>query len=274
MIKNKVSKVQMVLQTILEKFKTGDLPKAIAYSMFPIPKTPSDRWSYMNRIIMFLSGTNDARGIKQWNGAGRYVKPGSKAIYILVPYFVKETQVEDDEAESLRGFMARPVFKVEDTEGEPLDYLKEVPVPELPLMERAKELGLTVSTVLPYHDFLGVYLANAKEIVIASPEEIVFFHELSHAAHELCIGKLRPGQQWDQEIIAELSAQALCHLIGKTPDKTLRNAYRYIENYAASAGLKPVTACLKVINDVETILNFILGKEVKKHVEHSITRAA
>lgn len=270
----KVSKVQMELQTILEKFKTGNVPRAIAYSMFPIPKTPSDRWSYMNRLIMFMSDTSDARGIKQWNSVGRYVKQGSKAIYILVPYFVKGRYIEDDEAEILKGFMARPVFKVQDTEGELLDYLKVIPVPELPLLERAKELGITVSTVLPYQKFLGVYLSDLKEIVIASPEEIIFFHELSHAAHELCIGKLRPGQNWNQEITAELSAQALCYLIGKKPDKTLGNAYRYIENYADAAGLKPVSACLKVISDVERILNFILGKEVKKHVERPFKRAA
>jgi len=270
----RVSKVQMVLQTIMEKFKTGDIPKAIAYSMFPLPKTPSDTWSYLNRMIMFLSGTNDARGIRQWNSVGRSVKRGAKAIYILVPYFVKGKDVEDDDEEILKGFMVSPVFKVQDTEGEHLDYLKDIPMPELPLMERAEELGIKVSTELSCYGFYGVYIANKKEIVIASPEEIVFFHELSHAAYEFCIDKLKPGQDWIQEVIAELSAQALCHLVGKKPSQTLGNTYRYIESYAAEGGLKPVTACLKVINDVEIILNFILGKEVKKYVEHPIQRTA
>lgn len=271
---NKVTKVQMVLQTILEKFRTGDVPKAIAYSMFPIRGIPSDRWSYVNRMIMLFSGTMDARGIRQWNQAGRYVKQGSKAIYILVPYFVKDTCTEEDEAEILKGFIAKPVFRVEDTEGDTLDYEKEIPLPELPLLERAKEWGITVSTISPNPKFLGAYLADTNEILIATPEEIVFFHELSHAAYELCIGKLKPGQNWDQEIIAELSAQVLCHLIGKNPNNNLGNTYRYIENYADEAGLKPVSACLKVIGNVERILNFILGKEVKKRVEHSIERAA
>lgn len=270
----RITKVQKVLHGILEKFKTGDVPKAIAYSMFPIRGTPSDKWSYINRMIMLLSGTIDARGIKQWNSVGRYVKQGSKAIYIVVPYFVKETHVEDDENEILKGFMAKPVFKVENTEGDLLDYEKDIPLPDFPLLERAKEWGITVITISPNPKYLGAYISNEKEIFIATPEEIVFFHELSHAAYELCIGQLKPGQNWDQEIIAELSAQALCHLIGKKPNNNLGNTYRYIESYAAKEGLKPVTACLKVINDVETILNFILGKEVKKHVEHSITRAA
>jgi hypothetical protein len=270
----RASKVQMVLHGILEKFKTGDVPKAIVYSMFPIKGTPSDRWSYINRMIMLLSGTVDARGIRQWNRVGRSVKHGSKAIYILVPYFVKRRCLDDDETEMLKGFMAKPVFGVEDTEGELLDYEKEIPLPDLPLLQRAKEWGITVSTILPCPKFLGVYLSKAKEIAIASPEEIVFFHELSHAAYELCIGKLKSGQRWDQEIIAELSAQALCHLIGKNPHNTMGNTYRYIESYADHAGLKPVSACLKVIDDVERVLNFIMGREVNTNVEHSIERAA
>jgi hypothetical protein len=257
----------------LEKFKTGDVPKAIVYSMFPIKGTPSDRWSYINRMIMLLSGTIDARGIRQWNKVGRSVKPGSKALYILVPFFVKRRCLEDDETEILKGFMAKPVFGVEDTEGEPLDYEKEIPLPDLPLLERAKEWGITVSTISPHPKYLGVYFSDVKEIVIASPEEIVFFHELSHASYELCIGQLKPGQRWDQEIIAELSAQALCHLVGKQPKNNLGNTYKYIESYADHAGLKPISACLKVINDVETVLNFIL-KGGESDVERAIARTA
>ncbi len=269
----RVTKVQQVLHSILEKFKTGDIPKAIVYSMFPIRGTPSDSWSYINRMIMLLSGTIDARGIRQWNKAGRSVKRGAKAIYILVPYFVKRRCLENDENEILRGFMAKPVFCVEDTEGEPLDYEKEIPLPDLPLLERAKELGVTVSTISPCPKFLGVYISDAKEIVLATPEEIVFFHELSHAAYDLCIHKLKPGQRWDQEIIAELSAQALCHLVGKQPNNNLGNTYKYIERYAESARLKPISACLKVINDVETVLNFIL-KGGESYVEQTIAREA
>ena len=245
----RVTKVQKVLHGILEKFKTGDVPKAIVYSMFPIKGTPSDRWSYINRMIMLLYGTVDARGIRQWNRVGRSVKRGSKAIYILVPYFVKGRCLDDDETEMLKGFMAKPVFGVEDTEGEPLGYEKEILLPDLPLLERAKEWGITVSAISPYPKYLGVYFADAKEIVIASPEEIVFFHELSHAAYDMSIGKLKTGQRWDQEIIAELSAQALCCLVGKDGRDTLGNSYAYIESYAkrqVSHLFQPASRCWKM----------------------------
>lgn len=36
-------RVKSVLNSILQKFKNGDIPEAIAYSMFPFPDVPSDR---------------------------------------------------------------------------------------------------------------------------------------------------------------------------------------------------------------------------------------
>ena len=58
-------KVKKVLENILHCFKTGDVPKAIAYSMFPIPNIPAANWSLCNRTLMFFSGTQDARGYRQ-----------------------------------------------------------------------------------------------------------------------------------------------------------------------------------------------------------------
>ncbi|RZB31320.1 MAG: hypothetical protein SRB2_04845 [Desulfobacteraceae bacterium Eth-SRB2] len=78
-------KVKSVLKSVLERFETGDIPEAIAYSMFPFPEVPSARWSLLNRTLMFLSGTMDARGIRQWNKVSRYVNRGSKCLFILVP---------------------------------------------------------------------------------------------------------------------------------------------------------------------------------------------
>ena len=142
--------VRETLKSILEAFESGNIPEAIAYSMFPIPDVPSCRWSVLNRISIFLSGTADARGFRQWNDAGRHVKKGARAIYILVPRMIKrETASETGEAEEeevLAGFMGKPVFRVEDTEGEPLDY-EQLELPPLPLMERAKEWGLSVKAV-------------------------------------------------------------------------------------------------------------------------------
>jgi len=59
-------KVKSVLNSVLEKFETGDIPEAMAYSMFPFPAVPSAEWSLFNRTLQFLHATIDSRGIRQW----------------------------------------------------------------------------------------------------------------------------------------------------------------------------------------------------------------
>jgi hypothetical protein len=254
-------RVRNVLEGILEKFKTGDIPKAVAYSLFPIPDIPSAKWSFMNNFIMYLSGTMDARGYRQWEKAGRHVIKGAKAIHILVPRFKKvEGEIEglDYVAMTIAGFMAKPVFKVEDTAGEPLDYRQEVILPCFPLMEKASEWGIKVKGMRINSFFLGIYSRKNQEIILATAEESIFFHELAHAAHARLMEDMNRCEHWYKEIVAELSAQALCQLIGKEPRDTLGNSYRYIDHYAKKAGLQPVSACLKVIDEVKNVLSLIL----------------
>jgi len=256
-------KVKAVLEGILERFKSGDIPQAIAHVTFPTVAVPSSKWSFMNRLIMYIGDTTDARGICQWNKVGRKVKKGAKAIYILIPRLIKTTSADEPEPERpvLRGFLAKPVFRVEDTEGEPLDYGKEVTLPNLPLMEKAKEWGISVCAAPWLNDAYGAYIATSQQIFLATPEEIVFFHELAHAAYERTVGKLRPGQCWDQEIVAELSAQTLCHIVGRSPQDHMGTSYRYIERYARAEGLSPLSACLKVLDHVYKVLTLILDLE-------------
>jgi hypothetical protein len=64
--------------------------------------------------------------------------------------------------------------------------------------------------------------------------------------------------------VAELSAEALSRIFGlKT---TTGNSYKYIESYAAQAGLSPVMACLQVLGDTEKVLKLIL-EEAKPEIE-------
>jgi hypothetical protein len=252
--------VRETLNSILEAFETGNIPEAIAFSMFPIPDLPSSNWSVLNRINIFLSGTADARGFRQWNDAGRHVKRGAKAIHILVPRMIKrkissETGEAEDE-EVLSGFMARPVFRVEDTDGEPLDY-QQIELPELPLIQRAREWGLTVKAVPGNYQYHGYFSQDKKEIGLASKDEAVFFHEISHAAHQRIVGDLWTVPPWEKEVVAELAAAALCKIVGKESNY-LGASYQYIKHYAEQEGLSPVKACLKVINQTEAVLTAIL----------------
>jgi len=257
-------RVKNVLNTIIEKFKSGDIPEAVALASFPIPDTPSAKWSFTNRTLMFLSGTGDARGFRQWQEVNRWVQRGARAIYILVPCFRKKADATDEE-EIIAYFKPTPVFRFEDTEGDPLDH-ENATLPDLPLIETAQKWGISVTSVPGNYRYRGYYCPERHQIALASPEEKTFFHELSHAAHEKVKGSLKTGQDPLQEIIAELSAQALCYLVGKRAKETIGNTYQYIEEYATKMNLSPYNACLRVLTETESVLNTILNGGVPNAV--------
>jgi len=251
-------RVKNVLNSILQRFETGDIPEAIAYSMFPFLDVPSARWSLLNRTLMFLSATMDARGYKQWHNVNRYVKKGSKAFYIIVPYLKTIEDELDERKYTLKGFGVKAVFRVEDTDGEPLEY-ENIELPDVPLMERAEEWGISVRAIPGNYQYYGYFSVDRKEIAIATNQECVFFHELAHCADYLLNGRLKKGQDPLQEIIAELSAHALAIIVGKSAEDTVGNSYRYIQKYADQLNMSLHTACLKVMSQVEQVLNLILN---------------
>ena len=254
-------KARQALQSIIQSFENGDIPEVFAYSTFPIPNIPAAQWSLLNRMLMFIAGTSDARGFRQWQEVRRHVKKGAKAFTILAPRFLKKHPDDGDEKEErtlLAGFLAVPVFKVEDTEGEPLDY-QQIELPKLPLIEVAQRWGISVKAIPGNYLYAGCFSQERKEIALATKEESIFFHELAHAAHQRILGELQKGQDWRQEIVAELAAASLCKIVGKT-SKFLGNSYQYIEKYAAQANLTPWQGCIRVMGEVERVLNLILER--------------
>jgi len=145
----------------------------------------------------------------------------------------------------------------EDTEGQELDYIN-TELPELPLLDKAKQWGISVKAIPGNYQFRGYYSSKRDEIALATPEERVFFHELAHASHEMVKGSLNNGQDPLQEIVAELSAQALCRLVGKQTENSIGNSFRYIERYARKIKMTPYLACLKVLTETEKVLTLIL----------------
>lgn len=246
-------KVKEVLGKILAQFESGQIPECVAFTCFT-QNIPSDHWSFLNRIIMYASGTGDARGFRQWLEAKRFVKKGTKAIYILAPLLVKSK--EDPEKKVLIGFKSVPVFRAEDTEGEPLK--QEEVIAQFPLIERAKQWGINVRTIRFDGAIYGAFSQTTGTIALATEDECVFFHELAHSADHRLKGKLKGGQDPYQEIVAELSAHALCRLVGKSGEKHLGNTHRYIKGYAEKLGKSPLTACMEVLEQVEKVIKLIM----------------
>ncbi len=225
----KVDRVKETLDAVVDLFLSGDVPATVQKATFPAPNIPIAKWSLRNRVLAAMAGTSDARGFRQWKAAGRHVRKGARSFSILGPRMVKvEDKATGDESTRLIGFVAIPVFRLQDTEGDSLDY--DLPtVPAHPLMDVAERWGIKVRAEV----FNGARYGwtNGREIVVCDEAEETFFHELGHCADGREHGELKGGQHSDQEIVAELTAAVLARMVGRQP----RNDgfhYRYIMGYS------------------------------------------
>ena len=262
-------RTQDVAERIIDAFRNpGTLPAALA----PIfihreDDVPCRRWSWHNQLLVALCGTVDARGIKQWNQAGRKVRKGSSAIWILAPCVKKikekDNASEEKERQVIYGFRSVPVFAVEDTEGDPLpdkDDKYDSWAAQLPLMDVAESWGINVGTFSHGGgDPLGYYryASNGNQAVMLGVENVATWaHELVHAADHR-ITNLK-GEKWHKEIVAELGGAILLECLGMSYDADLGGAFTYIEQYARDAGMDTVRACIQVLDRVCNCVKLIL----------------
>ena len=261
---DKATIIQNAVVTLTTMFQSGNFPAQVAMTIIRKAEgdnIPADNWSLGNRLLMSSQGTNDARGFRQWQEVGRYVKKGSKSIYIFAPLTKKI--VEKDETtgeETVRiivvGFRPIPVFRLEDTEGEPLPTFDYKPKTYPPFFDVAEKLGVKVEYKALRSDYYGRYTSGQGKIELCSEAIVVYYHELAHAVHDTFVD-LRKCDKAKKEIVAELSALVLCEISGVSGYQW--QGYKYISAYCADS--KPETALKKaisVLNDVEKIVSIIL----------------
>jgi len=248
-------------------------------TLFKMPDTvPAAHWSTLNQFRMFLAGTADARGIHQWNEAGRKLKKGCKAARIMIPCFKKFTDTDEKTGEKVEKsyiayFKFVPVFRVEDTEGEPLDYEKELSrirsefrIEDLPLIDIARELNIDVSYNLSSGGAYGYYSAkndlfgniDDKKISLSTDAEQTFFHELSHAIDHQLQGADFNKDKSMCEIVAEFTG---CFLAGKygTTEANLKYTREYVRSW--SKGKPPVNYLFKALERAAAIVDFISSRK-------------
>lgn len=298
-------KVNNAIRAVLDLIEKEKL-EYVALAVFRTRSSkPSDKWSFFNRMIMLAHGTNDARGFRQWQQVGRYVKKGAKAFHILVPIFkkvpVKRKEVVEeierlksehcekceeqhccvcwvsDEilrlkeqevlyVEKLVGFKAAPVFRKEDTEGAPLeeDKLQEqlnIPCEFTPLIQ---ELGIDVKAIPFNGHFYGYYSPIRKEVALASPDVLVFLHEISHAVDDK-LHNLR-GSEDEREFVAELSAAVIGYMLGYKVN--LKHVKYYLHHH------RP-TEIFRAMERVRAVVEYVIEKTSGyRFTEHNATAKA
>lgn len=258
-----------VAERIVNAFKDPEqLPKALA----PIfihrnDDVPCRKWSWHNQLLVALTGTTDARGIRQWNSESRKLKKGCTAIWILAPCLKKVSTKNDDgddvQRQILYGFRSVPVFAVEDTEGEPLsienDRYDEW-VQQLPLAEVATSWNINVGTYSHTGaNPLGYYQHgpfSGAAIMLGVENLSTWAHELIHAADHRLTGL--KDAKWCKEVVAELGGAVLLECLGLSQDADLGGAYDYITAYSAQAKKEIVSACVEVLDRVCNCVKLVL----------------
>ena len=251
-----VTQVTEMLTNVAKEFQTTEFKEKFALTYIQAPTGPSEKWSRFNRLIMGMQGTNDARGYKQWESVGRHVKKGSKAIHILAPRFIHEKDAKTGEKKKvMAGFLGIPVFRVEDTDGDPLpEYVPKTEInPDL--LKLVEKRGINIEWCNSVRGEGGYVDTAGTKMVLCSEDFGVLAHELIHL-YDGDTTKQKGSQDPIQETVAELGACVLAQIYGHD---IKGEAYDYIASYAGSRTPTEVgKLCMKVVTRVGNILDRIL----------------
>ena len=251
-------KARETMNKLVERFQDGDIAPLVKLSTIRLTaqnSIPAERWSFSNQFLALIqTGELDCRGFRQWQEVKRHVSAGATAAYILGPMIVKNKTDEGEEIK-LIGFKSIPVFPLAMTEGEPLPEIDKTIAPDVlpPLVNVANKWGIDIKYTPFTGRAYGSFSQDAKSIRLATHEESVFFHELSHAAHSR-IERLKGGQDVRQEIIADFTACVLMQVYGLKDTSGI--TWNYIKSYSPE---NPIGAILSALDTMGKVLDLIIS---------------
>ncbi len=262
-------RVTAAAQTLLDAFREGRIPTALA-NIFIRRRfnTPSSSWSLRNKLLAALHGHADARGFRQWQEAGRHVRVGERAFYILGPRMVRlkdsrpERGLEAGDA-IMVGVVGIPVFGFDQTEGEPLpentDLAEEAAfLASLPFADVAKAWGITLST---YEGRgaknLGYYSPSHQAIALGVRNLSTWAHELVHAADDR-LQTLDLAAELDREVVAEFGSTVLLECAGHPEESNRGGAWRYISLYCERFSADPLATCEVFLQRVVACVSLVI----------------
>lgn len=240
---------------ILQAFQNPEtLPEKLADIVLACGRW-SSRWSWGNQLIVAFIGYSDAMTLGGWRKhAGRRVRRGEKSFDILRPVKKWITTEDENTGEKVSmqitvGFAPHAVFGLEQTDVSDADKWKsfhgdaEEHISSLPWINVAKAWDITVDGGTVYgakghFDHRGMIGLGVKNLS-------VWAHEMVHGS-EKRRGTLTiaPGQQPDNEIVAELGGAILLKVAGMDHDADLGGAWEYIKHYGNGDPMKMIEKLL------------------------------
>ena len=185
---DKAEKFNEAIAKLMELWQEGKVSENVSVAIIARQKNdrPSSTWSVGNRMIMqVVGGTDDARGMNQWNMVKRKVNKGEKSFSIWGPLFKKYTNDKNEEVSYCYGFKAIPVFAKETTDGEPIVYPDHKPLVLPPLYDVAASMGIEVEYI-PHRGFDATHTVTEEQakIKLATHDAPVFLKEIVNVLYE------------------------------------------------------------------------------------------
>lgn len=245
-----------ILVTLTKSFENPKILENAIVSTFLDPiDVPQNEYSRTNRILLAIQGAYDARGSSTWRGLKKFPLNWSNQVFIMMPKVIKIKDKEDEDKSITTGFFFKGLYDAENVYGgKPIEYVKNPPKSLPPLADVATKWGVNIQYKVRA-DAWGSYDTKKNEIQLSTDAAGTFFHELAHKAHEKIDGKLKGGQDPQQEAIAQLSAAVLAQMYDKKIDLA---TYNYILHYAKEDPTKAMKLISKVLKKTGQVLDLIL----------------
>ena len=254
-----IKQSKIVLDSLVASFeKSEKLEDAIIKTFLDPLNVPQGKYSRLNKILLFLQGSEDARGNGVWRSLKRFPLDWSKQVYIMIPrtMTIKDKKNEEDDKTITTGFFYKGLYEISNTYGAKIEeYEKQKPKILPPLIDVAKQWGIDVTYFHSGDTNAYGYFDNKNKINLSTHNAGTFFHELAHVAHKKIDGVLKGGQNPQQEAIAQLVSGVLCRMYDQKMDKY---TYDYILHYAQDDPKKAIQLISKVLVKVSKVLELIL----------------
>ena len=260
------SQSRQILEKLVESFENPQtLQNAVIKTFLDPIDVPQSRYSMLNRILLAIQGSYDARGNAAWRQIDRYPLDWSKKVFIVIPRMQKISGGKNDDGQKdekttvTAGFFYKGLYDVENTYGtsknSKVAYVKNPPKTLPPLSDVAKKWGVEIEYRV-CNNAWGSYNPAKNKIQLSTENAGTFFHELAHKAHEKIDGRLKMEQDPKQEAIAQLSAGVLSQMYDQKIDL---ETFEYIKGYAQDDPKKAMRLIHTVLYKTGQVLELILG---------------
>ena len=228
------------------------------------------RYSVSNLFLIMAQcpHASQVAGYRTWQGMGRQVRRGSKAIRVLAPVVRKKIEEDDEQEQVVVAFRTVNVFDVSQTKGEPLAELPHVQGNPGRQTCRLKRFVASRGIKFRYSDALGGAEGVSRGGAIVLRPTLAPAEEFSVLAHELAHEFLhhdrkgaRPQSKKVRETEAEAVAFVVCQAVGLEVGSA---ASDYIQLYQGKR--ETLLASLERIRRAATVIIRGIGPEERQAV--------